>query len=303
MEYQILRGLKPEDYEFEFDKSALQALRNFPLFEQATNFLLNMTEIRWHIVELCGSRLHCTPDTLPELYKDLRHVIETLDIDHMPEIYLDWGYFVNAYTTGYKQDTILCLFSGAVDLLKPNELRFVVGHEAGHQKSGHVLYHVMVSKIASILSGLGIAQKLALPFTFALYYWYRMSEFSADRAGLLACQDVNAAFSAMMKMSGLPISCHEKADVNGFIKQAREFQNRYNGGVDKFIKTWEVMDDSHPWTVLRAAELLRWVESGEYQKVLDKYKTKTCAECGRPVPLNTEVCPYCTSTDFMINHG
>lgn len=300
MEYKRLLGLKTEDYEYEFDRSALQTLRNFTLFESVTNYVLNLTEIRWAVIELCGNRLHCTPDSLPDLYSQIRSVVETLDVEHMPEVYLDWGYFINAYTTGVKENTILCLFSGAVDLLTEEELRFVVGHEVGHQKSKHVLFHVMVSKIAQILTDLGIAKNLALPFTAALYYWYRMSEFTADRAGLLACQDVNVAISALMKMAGLPSSCYKKSNVEGFIKQAREFQNRYSDGIDKFIKSWEILDDSHPWTILRAAELIRWVDSGEYQALLDSIKTKKCSDCNTEVPMNATICPICGSPDFII---
>lgn len=298
MDYQILKGLQPEDYEYELDRTALESLRNFPDLARATNFVLNWTDIRWRQIELCGSRLHCSPYSLPELYSSIINVVETLDISHMPDVYIEWGYFINAYTTGLDENAILCLFSGTVDLLTHEEQRFVIGHELGHQKSGHVLYHVMVSQVATMIESLGIPKSLAKTFTWSLYYWYRMSEFTADRAGLLACQDINAALSAMMKMAGLPKSYYETAKVDGFIKQAHEFQKRYSSGIDTFIKSWEIMDDSHPWTVLRAAELLRWVESGEYQKILDKYKTKKCAECGKQVALSSKCCPFCGSTSF-----
>lgn len=300
MDYQILKGLQPEDYEFEFDRTALESLRGFPVLAQATNYILNWTDIRWRQIELCGSRLHCCPDSMPDLYSSIINVVETLDIAHMPEVYIEWGYFINAYTTGINENAILCFFSGTIDLLTPEEQRFVMGHELGHQKSGHVLYHVMVAQVASLIENLGIPKALAKPFTYALYYWYRMSEFTADRAGLLACQNINAAFSAMMKMAGLPKSCYETAIVEGFIKQAREFQKRYSSGIDTFIKSWEIMDDSHPWTVLRAAELLRWVESGEYQRLLDKYRSKKCTECGKQVAIEKEFCPFCGSTNFEI---
>jgi len=30
-----------------------------------------------------------------------------------------------------------------------------------------------------------------------------------------------------------------------------------------------IIDDSHPWTVMRAAELLNWIKEGEYERVMN----------------------------------
>ena len=38
--------------------------------------------------------------------------------------------------------------------------------------------------------------------------------------------------------------------------------------MNKIIKTISIADDTHPWTVMRAAELLNWIESREYGKYL-----------------------------------
>jgi hypothetical protein len=36
--------------------------------------------------------------------------------------------------------------------------------------------------------------------------------------------------------------------------------------MSKVIKFISIADASHPWTVMRAAELLNWINSGEYNK-------------------------------------
>ena len=56
--------------------------------------------------------------------------------------------------------------------------------------------------------------------------------------------------------------------VEEFREQAAEYQA---GGdlLDGILKLVLIMGRSHPFPVLRVAELEKWVESGEYQKILD----------------------------------
>ena len=39
----------------------------------------------------------------------------------------------------------------------------------------------------------------------------------------------------------------------------------------------------HPWTVMRASEILKWVETGAYQKIIDKdpNQSPSCFKCGQ----------------------
>lgn len=104
---QKLINLQTTDYEHPFDKAALEALRKVPKFDSVVNFVLNWTTIKWHIVELCGSAFHVTNKSCPELYNLIEESARILELDVIPEIYTKWTYGLNAYTTGYKNDTIL----------------------------------------------------------------------------------------------------------------------------------------------------------------------------------------------------
>ena len=63
------------------------------------------------------------------------------------------------------------------------------------------------------------------------------------------------------------------------------------------------MQMNHPWTVLRAAELMRWVESGAYQAVLDRQTAVEdkppvlvlgfCHQCGGQLSGTETFCPAC----------
>lgn len=37
--------------------------------------------------------------------------------------------------------------------------------------------------------------------------------------------------------------------------------------MNKFAKFLSIVDDSHPWTVMRSAALLNWIDEGEYDKM------------------------------------
>lgn len=288
-----LINLQSTQYEHRFDREALESVRKLPGFDSVVNFVLDWTMIKWHVVQLCGSNFHVTKESCPELYNMVHESAETLDIGRLPEIYTQWSYGINAYTTGYKDNTILVLQSGSVDLMPDPELTFVIGHELGHIKSGHVLYHMMVQFFAQIISSTVLAGKFIVPIQLGLNYWYRMSEFTADRAGLLVCQDLEAALGAIMKMAGLPKRYFNTSDPHVFAKQAKEFMTKYGDTTDKIIRNISILDDTHPWTVMRAYELIKWVENGDYEKVLNGNAAKICPMCKKAVDPGLDVCPVC----------
>lgn len=293
-----LFGLDVKSYEHDFDKAALKTMRALPGFDTVVNFFLNWTYIKWHVIELQGSNFLVTRESCPELYELVHDVADTLDVRPLPRFYTQWGYNINGYTTGYKEDTLLVLNSGTVDLLEEDELRFVAGHEMGHVKSGHVIYHTMGELFNNAIGQIPLVSSLTTPIYYALMYWIRMSEFTADRAGLLACQNIDAAVSAIIKMSGLPIKYFEKMDKASFIKQANEFKNSFSGFTDKAIKTITIASSSHPWTVLRAAELISWYDSDNYRQLVETKTSIECSVCRQQIPADAKKCPFCGNKDL-----
>jgi hypothetical protein len=71
-----------------------------------------------------------------------------------------------------------------------------------------------------------------------------------------------------MKMAGMPIKHFNEMNYNAFIDQAREFKQLDYATMNKIVKFISIMDQSHPWTVMRAAELLNWVNAGEYDRFI-----------------------------------
>lgn len=265
----ILTGLDPDSYEHPFDQKALNALENTPGVDLVGKFITKHMVERVYTVQYTGSHLRVTKDNYPKIYEYLEYACQVLDVKKVPELYIEWGYNINACTVG-AENPIIVLNSGLIDLCDDDEIMFVMGHELGHVKSNHMLYHMMAQVINYIIDAIPFGNIAAAPLQYALYYWDRMSELTADRAGLLCCQKPTSAIKALIKMSGLPLNQYEKINVESFIEQAKEFKQLDYEGLNKVIKLISIADSSHPWTVMRGAHLIEWLETGDPKTLINR---------------------------------
>lgn len=307
MERQKLYQLQSIEYEHEFDRKALETLEGTPGLEKLARKYNKHAIERVMRLQYTGSALKVNDRNFPEIHNLLEEACDNLQINHIPELYIRWDYTVNGFTTG-SENPLIVLHSGAIDLLSEEELLWLIGHEVGHIKSGHMLYHEM-GQIIPILGDiigsatLGIGGLVGMGLEAALFHWYRMSELTADRAGLLACQDNDVAISALMKASGVPKKFFEKIDTEDFIQQAREFQGYDFDSLDKVAKAATIMWQEHPWTVMRAHEILKWIDSGQYNEIITKHTNiesisgttgkMPCLKCGFELIGTEKFCPGC----------
>jgi len=262
----ILHGLDHQEYEHEFDRKALYNLESTPGLSAVGKFITKHTVEQYYTIQYTGSSLKVTKENYPRVYEYLEYACQILDLP-MPELYIKWGYDINACTIG-AVNPIIVLDSGLLDLCSDDEILFIIGHECGHIKSNHMLYHMMSQVINGIINEIPFGRAVAFSIQYALYYWSRMSEFSADRAGLLCCQNMKAAAAAFAKMAGLPVSEYPNIDVKSFVKQAQDFQDLDYDGMSKFLKFVSVLNNDHPWTVMRTSQLINWVNSGAVKQIM-----------------------------------
>jgi Zn-dependent protease with chaperone function len=306
VEYRHLKGLRPQSYEHPSDRKTLDALQNQSGIETLIRKCNEFGLERLLRVQLTGSYLRASEDCFPELHRAVQESCEVLDVPKRPAVYIQPG-GLNAFTAGVERP-IIVFNAGLIDSLTEEELRFVAGHEIGHIKSGHVLYYQVAMLLPVIAEAVGtatfgIGSLLSFPLEVALIRWQRMSELTADRAGLLACQDVNAATTAMIKLAGLPAKFFEKVNTEDFIAQAREFESFDSDKLDWVAKILSGMGQTHPWTVMRASEMLRWIDSQSYEKLLADPTEgraiggarKFCTNCGTPA-----AGAFCTSCGTRI---
>jgi Zn-dependent protease with chaperone function len=275
MSRKILYNLESTEYEHEFDRKALEALKKTPGLDFLVKKFFEYSIEAIYRIQYTGSNIKVSKNSFSEVYNLLLEACNILNITKIPDLYIEFSPSINGFTTGV-DNPLIVLTSGCIDLLSEDELVYTIGHELGHIKSGHVLYHTMAQVLPILGKGignltLGLGEVVSSGIQIALYNWQRKSEFTADRAGLLACQNHYGAIGALMKIAGIPQRYYGKVTLNTFIEQAREFQDYDNEKINKIAKLISIMDDTHPWTIMRTYEILNWVENGEYKKILDNH--------------------------------
>jgi Zn-dependent protease with chaperone function len=307
MERKQLYQLHPREYEHNFDRLALETLEKTPGIKSVVKKFNKHALERDSRLIFSGSCLKVTENSFPDIYELLEEVCHNLYLKNIPDLYLQQGDEVDAFSTG-SENPLIVLNSGAIDSLSSEELLYLLGHEVGHIKSGHLLYHEMakiiphIGEIAGSVTPLGIGKILSKGLKYPLIHWTKMSQFSADRAGMLASQNIDAVMSTLMKMSGLPKKYTDHINTDIFTNQARSFKNiDYNSlsSVDKIILS---LDEKHSWSIMRAAELLKWIESGKYGQIIEKHylesvkkidNSLSCLSCGFDLLREDNFCPGC----------
>jgi Zn-dependent protease with chaperone function len=261
------RGISPRAYEHPVDRGALASLRAIPGFAQVLKSISGFYSERGERLMALASSIRVGPTQYPELDKLRRECAETLDIDPVPNLFVERNPKVNAMTIGMDEPFIV-LTTGAVEVMDTETLRFVIGHEMGHVLSGHAVYKTMLIRLLSLqlsmswtpVSALGIRAVVA-----ALNEWFRKAELSCDRAGLLCTQDPAVALRAhILTAGGIDPS---KVDITAFLQQAAEYES-VDDIRDSFLKLRYVEGMSHPLAVVRAAQLQKWAASEEYRAIL-----------------------------------
>jgi Zn-dependent protease with chaperone function len=274
-------------WEHPADRAALQSLRSIPGVDEIIRKVLALIGGERGVRLLFqGNAVRIGPAQFPKLWHMHNEVVTTFDWPSVPELYVSQTPFFNAGAYGIDQPFIV-IHSAAVELLNDDELRVLLAHEMGHVISGHALYRTIAAILALIsLGALPVLASIAvLPVRLAFLEWSRKSELSADRAGLLGAQDVVAAQRLDMKMAGggRGEAFAAQLNVDAFMQQAHEYAAS-GEGLDVVYKVLSTLALTHPMHTVRAAELQRWVTSGEYDRILrGEYVRRGPESEGRPL--------------------
>ena len=103
--------------------------------------------------------------------------------------------YPNAYAMGDTR-TMVTVTSGLLEYLTDEEVSSVIAHECGHIACRHMLYHTLASTLLRNIERMGILGNAVMPVYWALQYWSRRSELSADRAGAVALGSISGRSTA-----------------------------------------------------------------------------------------------------------
>ncbi|HEU4989114.1 MAG TPA: M48 family metallopeptidase [Gemmatimonadaceae bacterium] len=255
-------------WEHPADRAALNTLRAIPGFDEVVRTVASFFGERGVRQLFLANAVRVSEHQRPKLNAMWTEVLETLDWPTRPQLYVTQTPFVNAGAVGF-DDPFVVMNSATLAMLDDEEQRFILAHELGHIMSGHTTYRTIAIIILTVgINNLPFLAGVALlPFQLALLEWYRKSELSSDRAGLLGTQDLNVAMRGFMKLAGGSAPAGDESSLEEFMRQAEEYETGGNAW-DTVFKVLNTAFRDHPFNTVRASELLKWHKSGAYDAIV-----------------------------------
>tara|TARA_Y100001935_G_C17277390_1_gene495451 strand:- start:31 stop:1266 length:1236 start_codon:yes stop_codon:yes gene_type:complete len=237
-------------FRFAGDRDLQKNLLNDKRLKKFTDEILsNQTNAgRLHIRNLLGNSLRVSESSAPEISELFTHCQNTLHLNEKSlHAFIYNSPEVNASCFYDGEEITIGISSELVKVMSKDELTFVIGHEFGHALYDHYR-----------LPAHGLCQgNVPASKTLKLMSWSRQAEISADRAGLLCCDDIKAATNSFIKLSCGLSEEYVSLNIDDFVSQLDE------------LKEFEDCDDSdvcyssHPLSPLRVSALNNfWISEG-----------------------------------------
>jgi Zn-dependent protease with chaperone function len=198
-----------------------------------------------------------TPESAPEMLplievNSARLQVESVDVFIVPSNRL------NAYTFGMDSPKAVVLYSSLYKIMDKDEIQFILGHEMGHVKLGHTVLNTLVGGMAGIPSSYGALAIMELAFR----WWNRACEYSADRAGVLACAKPAKAISALIKLEAGPAALTQTG-MQAAIQHIESEDDDILQNIGELVET-------HPMVAKRVDEIRKFAGSQEYRTLQAK---------------------------------
>ena len=209
-------------------------------------------------------------DQAPSLWKLLDKAARALDV-RVPNLFV--GHNEAGMQTAGSDQPFILVDAGLIDLLDDAELLFAFGRELGHILSGHVPYKMLARSIGVIGEAIGnftlnVGAMVTTGLEAPLRDWDQFSEFSGDRAGLLAVQSLDVATSALFKLAAGGHRLFDEMSPDAFVEQGRRALRDDRPVGARLSSIIRSLQAGAPLLASRAVALAEWCESGEYAAVL-----------------------------------
>ncbi len=202
------------------------------------------------------------PGQYPDIHRMGEECARRLGIA-TPQIFIIESMDINAFAIATDDiEPVVILNSRLVEVMKPNEVKFIIGHECGHIHNLHRVYNIAGELIANSATRVvldqtvkaGIAASVITVANYTLVVqllsgvvsqglrlffqnWSRCAEITCDRAGLICCGDLRDAQYALARLKIGGLDKLEGFSINEYVRQL--------GSVNQFERLHEITS-SHP---------------------------------------------------------
>ena len=247
------------------DRAALEKLKAIPLLDTVIGqYGKYFAGDVLRAVNL-ASKLQVGPRQMPHLYALLVEVCSMLQID-VPDLYIEENPERVSYVCGIESPFVV-IDSGAIDHLTPNELKVLLAHECGHILCQHNLFLMLADVVLGMKGGVpSVAGSILVTdaMKWALAYWLRRSEYSADRVAAFVMNDADVVARTMMRLAFGWARFMTDVNMDEFLRQAEEYDKVINGiGKGSVLENWIVRDFVRPYPAIRAAQVVDWFRQAD----------------------------------------
>ena len=213
--------------------------------------------VRKHLLK---SSMRLTPLLAPELYAIGDKCKKALGLNKKIEFYIYQNDQFNAACYPPDDEQLYIIVTSAlIEKFDIEELTFVIGHEIGH---AIFLHHQFP---ANTLMEYG-EEFLSPLHAMKLFAWKRNAEVTADRVGMICCQDFEVVGRAFFKLSSGVTSGSLDFELQEYIGQFSDLEQVLTGD-DVDPEDWY---STHPFSPLRIKALELFRESETYHTLINK---------------------------------
>jgi len=206
-----------------------------------------------------GHSLNVQKELLPDFYKLCHDVMDKLHFSEPVEFYVTGDSSVNAFSLAAEEQGsphIVNVNSALFDLMSPDELRFVIGHELGHL----INRDTALSRLINFVFPSNTSVPISLQYKIRLHE--QLAELVADRYGYIATENLDSCVTAFFKMaSGLDL-----VKMNVSIDALIADNSRR---LDFFLNDKGVSRASHPVNPIRVQALNLFANATSEQELND----------------------------------
>ncbi|MBV9836539.1 MAG: M48 family metallopeptidase [Solirubrobacterales bacterium] len=257
--------ISPKAYEHPADRAATAALKAVPMLDTVVRKLIEFRYERAVRQFYLSNSVRVGERQLPDLWAAQEGVCRILDMPRTYDLYVTDAIGPTAIAAG-SQNPIVVFGSPLLERLGPGEQRSVLAHEVAHILSDHMVYRTALDILMRAGGNLPLLLGLPLRAVQAvLLEWYRAAELSCDRAETLVVRDPRIVCRGLLVMAGgLPA---ERLDLDAFMAQAMEYES-WDDPHDRVRRFFHEIGATHPNAVKRVSEVMKWVQSGEYDRII-----------------------------------
>lgn len=307
----IPRALDVGKFQLAADRSAARALALAAPIQVLVRYYLRRIAEPEYRNQLLGNALRVSPTQAPRVHRLARHCERILHTAPV-EVYVSTSSEASAFAFGSGETDVIVITSALVDFL-PNdrELLFVLGQQLGHVKADHVLYLTVAKALGTALKGIpALGSALSSAANFLLVPWQRMATLTADRAGLLCCQDLRTAALTITKMTLGYTKSIVGINFDEFLAQAKHAEQTGDWGdtwkpvpaLGRRLRNLEDYQDSVKWATIfegswdpLAPRFACFYCSGGASppSASTRLDRLACSDCGRDLMVEEVPCPAC----------